>query len=109
MVGSQPAETSQIRQEERTTILKQCLAFEFVSSRRLIVGTRTLLGWRLDLQDRIHSGLPGPSASSGRWRLQRNRLAGHNHCSVRRYPPTHLESVCRSPCLDGLEDNLPPP
>src|SRR5229473_5395849 len=109
MVGSQPAEKSQIRQEERTAILNQCLAFEFVSSRRLIVGTRTLLRWSLDLQDRVHSGLPSPSASSGSWSLQRHRLAGHNHCSVRRCPPTHLESAGGSPCLYGLEDNLPPP
>src|SRR5467141_42461 len=109
MVGSQPAEKSQIRQEERTTILKQCLAFESVSSRRLIVGTRTLLRQSLDLQDRVHSGLPGPSASSGRWRLQRHRLAGHNHCSVCRCPSTHLESASGSPCFYGLEDNLPPP
>src|SRR5712692_11614687 len=103
MVGSQPAETSQIRQEERTIILKQCLVFEFVSSRRLIVGTRTLLAWSLDLQDRVHSGLLGPSASSGRWRLQRHRLAGHNHCSVRRCPPNHLEYDGGWRCLYGLE------
>src|SRR2546429_9810493 len=109
MVGSQSAEKGTIRQEKQSTILQRCLEFESVSSRRLIVGTRSLLKWSLDLQDRIHSGLPSPPASSRYRRRQGHRLARHYHCSVRRHSASHLESACRSSCLYGLEGNLPTP
>src|SRR5207244_13298201 len=109
MVGSQSAEKGTIRQEKQSTILQRCLEFESVSSRRLIVEARSILKLSLDLQDRVHSGLPRPSASSGYWRRQGHRLARHHHCRVRRYPSSHLDSSCRSSCLPSLENNLPTP
>src|SRR5437660_12592910 len=109
MVGSQSAEKGTIRQEKQSTILQRCLEFECVSSRRLIVETRSILKWSLDLQDRIHSGLPSPPTSSRYRRRQGHRLACDDRSSVRRRPASHLESAGRSPCLCGPEDNLPTP
>src|SRR5437667_11756132 len=109
MVGSQSAEKGTIRQEKQSTILKRWLEFEYVNARRLIVETRSLLTWSLDLQDGIHSGLPRPSAPSRYGRRQGHRLACDDRCSVRRRPASHLESAGRSPCLCGPEDNLPTP
>src|SRR5436853_3758149 len=109
MVGSQSAEKGTIRQEKQSTILQRCLEFESVSSRRLIVETRSLLTWSLDLQDRIHSGLPSPPASSRYRRRQGNRLARHHHCGVRRCSTSHLESTGGSSSISSLEDNLPSP
>src|SRR5207253_3831766 len=109
MVGSQSAEKGTIRQEKQSTILQRCLEFESVSSRRLIVETRSLLTWSLDLQDRIHSGLPSPPASSRYGRREGYRLARHHHCRVRRHSTSHLESTGGSSCLPSLEDNLPTP
>src|SRR5438552_17077362 len=109
MVGSQSAEKGTIRQEKQSTILQRCLEFESVSSRRLIVETRSLLTWSLVLQDRVHSRLPRPSASSGYWRRQGHRLACDVRSSVRRRPASHLEPAGRSPCLCAPEDTLPIP
>src|SRR5437016_12432328 len=109
MVGSQSAEKGTIRQEKQSTILQRCLEFESVSSRRLIVETRSLLTWSLDLQDRIHSGLPSPPTSSRYRRRQGNRLACDDRCRVRTRPASHLDAPGRSPCLCGPEHNLPTP
>src|SRR2546421_10481727 len=109
MVGSQSAEKGTIRQEKQSTILQRCLEFESVSSRRLIVEARSILKWSIDLQDRVHSRLPRPSASSGYWRRQGHRLTCDDRSSVRRRPASHLESAGRSPCLYSPEDNLPTP
>src|SRR5438132_11834102 len=109
MVGSQSAEKGTIRQEKQSTILRRCLEFESVSSRRLIVGARSVLKWSLDLQDRVHSGLPGPSASSGYGRRQGHRLARHYHRGVRRHSASHPASSGGSSCISSFADSLPCP
>src|SRR5438105_14219383 len=109
MVGSQSAEKGTIRKEKRSTILQRCLEFESVSSRRLIVEMRSLLNWSLDLQDRIHSGLPRPPASSRYRRRQGNRLARHHQCVVRRCATSHLASTGGSSCIDRFEEYLSSP
>src|SRR5436853_6692853 len=109
MVGSQSAEKGTIRKEQRSTILQRCLEFESVSSRRLIVEMRSLLTWSLDLQDRIHPGLPRPPASSRYGRREGHRLARHHHCSVRRHSTSDLESTGGSSCISSFEDNLQSP
>src|SRR2546428_11658597 len=103
MVGSQSIEKSQTRQEKRSTILNQCLEVVFVSSRRLIVGTGSLLRWSLDLQDRLHSGLPGPFDSSFYWGRQGHSLARYSLFSLSFGLVFHLLIACVSFCLSNFE------
>src|SRR5256885_16308385 len=109
MVGFQSAEKGTIRQEKQSTILQRCLEFESVSSRRLIVEARIIVKWSIDLQDRVHSRLPRPSASSGYWRRQGHSLACDDRSVVRRGPASHLVLVERLPWLFIPEDNFPSP
>src|SRR5437879_13120687 len=109
MVGSQSAEKGTIRQEKQSTILRRCLEFESVSSRRLIVGARSVLKWSLDLHDRVHSRLPDPSASSGYGRRQGHRLARLYHRSVRRHSACSLEFSGCSSSIDSFAVHLPYP
>src|SRR5438132_12804506 len=106
MVGSQSAEKGTLRQEKQSTILQRCLEFESVSSRRLIVEARSILKWSIDLQDRVHSRLPRPSASSGYWRRQGHRLACDDRSSARGRLVSHLDSACRSLWLCGRDDEF---